>query len=121
MLEDSPDLGEAGEKQWARLRARIGLAGSFWLGFVFSPSPRSVIVLRERAERLLRTQTQTLLLIRPSSPEELWRVLPLMLEDPEPVRAGCTWVEAIPFRRPRVRSLTDPSGPALLTHAGDDQ
>src|SRR5216683_469517 len=95
MREDGPELGEAGEKQWARLRAQIELAGSFWLGFVFSPSPRSVIVLRERAERLLRTQTQTLLLVRPSSPDELRSVLPFLLESPEPMRAGCTWIEAV--------------------------
>ena len=95
MIADSPELGEAGEKQWARLRAQIELAESFWLGFVFSPSPRSVIILRERAERLLRTQTQTLLLVRPSSPDELRSVLPMLLESPEPVRAGCTWIEAV--------------------------
>jgi tetratricopeptide (TPR) repeat protein len=95
MRADSPELGEAGEKQWVRLRAQIELASSFWLGFVFSPSPRSVIVLRERAERLLRTQTQTLLLVRPSSPDELRSVLPYLLENPEPVRAGCTWIEAV--------------------------
>jgi tetratricopeptide (TPR) repeat protein len=95
MRADSPELGEAGEKQWARLRAQIELAGSFWLGFVFSPSPRSVIVLRERAERLLRMQTQTLLLVQPKSPDELRQVLPYLLENPDPVRAGCTWIEAV--------------------------
>jgi tetratricopeptide (TPR) repeat protein len=95
MIADSPELGEAGEKHWTRLRAQIELAESFWLGFVFSPSPRSVIILRERAERLLRTQTQTLLLVRPSTPDELRSVLPMLLESPEPVRAGCTWIEAV--------------------------
>ncbi len=95
MREDGPELGEAGEKQWTRLRAQIELASSFWLGFVFSPSPRSVIVLRERAERLLRTQTQTLLLVQPKSPDELRKVLPFLLENPGPVSAGCSWIEAV--------------------------
>lgn len=95
MSGDSPELGEAGEKQWARLRAQIELSESFWLGFVFSPSPRSVILLRERAERLLRTQTQPLLLVRPSAPDELRRILPMLLESPDPVSAGCTWIESV--------------------------
>ena len=95
MSADTSELGDAGEKQWARLRAQIELAGTFWLGFVFSPSPRSVIVLRERAERLLRMQTRTLLLVRPKTPDELRHALPHLLEDMEPVRAGCTWIEAV--------------------------
>ncbi len=81
----------------------VELAESFWLGFVFSPSPRSVIILRERAERLLRTQTQTLLLVRPSTPDELRSVLPMLLESPEPVRAGCTWIEAVREDSPGAR------------------
>jgi hypothetical protein len=95
MSPDSPELGEASEKQWARLRAQIELSGRFWLGFLFSPSPREVSVVRERAERLLQTQAQTLLLVRPASPDELRSVLPFLLESPEPVHAGCTWIEAV--------------------------
>ncbi len=113
MRADSPELGEAGEKQWARLRAQIELAESFWLGFVFSPSPRSVIVLRERVERLLRMQTQTLLLVRPSNPDELHSVLPMLLESPDPVQAGCTWIEAV-----REDSPGAPEQP--WTHAWDE-
>lgn len=94
-LADEP-LDAHGEAEWRRLRAQLELVGShFWLGFVFSPSPRSVMVLRGRAERLLRELDRDLLLIRPESPDKLRAVLPVLIESLKPAQAGCTWIEAV--------------------------
>lgn len=95
-IEHDEPLGAENEAQWDRLRSQIELAeDAFWLGFLFSPSPRSVIVLRERVDWLLRGQTRSLLLIKPETPDELRQVLRKLVDDEAPTRADCTWVEAV--------------------------
>jgi tetratricopeptide (TPR) repeat protein len=94
--EANDPLGAGGEAEWERLRALVELAeGSFWLGFVFSPSPRPVKVLRERVERLLKAQTRGMVVHRPERPEELAGLLQVLVEGPLPAQVGCTWVEAV--------------------------
>jgi tetratricopeptide (TPR) repeat protein len=90
---DEP-LGEAGEAEWERLRKQIEFASGFWLGFVFSPSPMHVLVLRARVTRLLAAERATVLVYRPEQPEELRSVLQRLLQEAQPP-AGCTWVEAV--------------------------
>ena len=75
-------------------RRQIELAAGFWLGFIFSPSPRPVAVLRRRVEQIYRLHASRVRLVRPSAPEELREILPRLLE-PESVGAGCIWVEAV--------------------------
>ena len=87
-------LDPAAEAEWQILRRQIELAAGFWLGFIFSPSPRPVAVLRRRVEQIYRLHASRVRLVRPSAPEELREILPRLLE-PESVEAGCIWVEAI--------------------------
>ena len=91
---DEAILDPAAEAEWQILRRQIELAAGFWLGFIFSPSPRPVAVLRRRAEQIYRLHASRVWLVRPSAPEELREILPRLLE-PESVEAGCIWVEAI--------------------------
>jgi hypothetical protein len=93
--EPDEPLGAENEAQWDRVRSQIDLAESFWLGFVFSPSPRTAAVLRERAERELQAHGKTLLLIQPATPAELRGVLLRLVDDEDPAKAGCIWVEAV--------------------------
>ena len=91
---DETILDPAAEAEWQILRRQIELAAGFWLGFIFSPSPRPVAVLRRRVEQIYRLHASRVWLVRPSAPEELREILPRLLE-PESVEAGCIWVEAI--------------------------
>ncbi len=94
-IEPDEPLGAENEAQWDRLRSQLELAEKFWLGFVFSPAPRSAVVLRERVERVLRVEGRALLLIAPATPDELRGVLRRLVEEDEPERADCVWVEAV--------------------------
>ena len=91
---DQTILDPAAEAEWQILRRQIELAAGFWLGFIFSPSPRPVAVLRRRVEQIYRLHASRVRLVRPSAPEELREILPRLLEA-ESVEAGCIWVEAI--------------------------
>ena len=91
---DEAVLDPAAEVEWQILRRQIELASGFWLGFIFSPSPRPVAVLRRRVEQIYRFHASRVRLVRPSAPGELREILPRLLE-PESVEAGCIWVEAI--------------------------
>ena len=91
---DETILDPAAEAEWQILRRQIELAAGFWLGFIFSPSPRPVAVLRRRVEQIYRLHASQVRLVRPSAPEELREILPRLLE-PESVGAGCIWVEAV--------------------------
>lgn len=109
---DEP-LGEASEAEWERLLRQMELASGFWLGFVFTPSPRSARVLEARVGRVLEARDQALLVIRPDRPEELRGVLPQLAGALAPLAAGATWVEA-------VRSDAPGSIDAPWTRAWDD-
>lgn len=89
--------------EWQRLRRQYELAEGFWLGFIFSPSPRTVVELRRQVERMLRSRRpwwmfrhrfQRLMLIQPTSPDELRNMLPRLF-DAKAARAGHVWVEAV--------------------------
>ena len=87
-------LDPAAETEWQMLRRQIEFAPGFWLGFIFCPSPRPVVALRQRVEQVYRLQTSRVRLVRPTAPEELRGILPRLLE-PESVEAGCIWVESV--------------------------
>ena len=87
-------LGLAGEAEWSRLRRQVELAEGFWLGFLFSASPRSTDVLSRRMAVLLRGQVTRFFRLQPQSPTELREVLAFLLS-PEATTAGCIWVEAL--------------------------
>jgi tetratricopeptide (TPR) repeat protein len=94
-VEPDEPLGAENEAQWDRLRTQLELAESFWLGFVFSPAPRSAAVLRRRVERVLRRDHEPLLLIQPATPVDLRGALLRLVNEDDPARAGCVWVEAV--------------------------
>ena len=87
-------LDPAAEAEWQMLRRQIEFASGFWLGFIFCPSPRPVVALRQRVEQVYRLQASGVRLVRPTAPEELREILPRLLE-PESVDAGCIWIEAV--------------------------
>ncbi len=91
---DGDDLGPAGEAEWQRLHRQLELGDGFWLGFLFSPSPRSVAILRRRLENHLRHKAEKLRLLQVDRPEDLLPSLTKLFE-PESAAAGCVWVEAI--------------------------
>lgn len=97
MLHPQADsvLNDQGEAEWRRLLSQLDLAQGFWLGFVFSASPRSVNVLRERTAEQLRSQGRRMFVHRPAEPEGLGEVLRVLLTSREAAEAGCAWVEAI--------------------------
>jgi tetratricopeptide (TPR) repeat protein len=72
----------------------VELAEGFWLGFLFSVSPRSTEVLSRRMEVLLRGQVRNFFRLQPRTPAELREVLAFLLS-PEAATAGCIWVEAL--------------------------
>jgi tetratricopeptide (TPR) repeat protein len=102
-IEPDELLGPENEAQWDRLRSQLELAEEFWLGFVFSPAPRSAAVLRERVARLLFRQRKMLLSIQPATPVELRGVLLMLVDEHEPAHAGCVWVEAVRSDSPGAR------------------
>ncbi|AGP38765.1 tetratricopeptide repeat protein [Sorangium cellulosum] len=88
-------MDAASEEQWDRLREQIELAGSFWLGFVFSAAPQTVASMRQRAEAMLEREGKRLHLVAPPEPSGLRSLLPWLLTSPDLVQAGCIWIEAI--------------------------
>jgi tetratricopeptide (TPR) repeat protein len=88
-------LDAGAEEQWQRMRAQFAFADGFWLGFVFCSSPRTIQVLRTRAEDALIEKGKDLLMRPLARPEELAGILPWLLTAVELVPAGCTWIEAI--------------------------
>jgi len=108
---DDP-LGPKGEAEWDRLRRQIEMSDGFWLGFVFSPSPRAVATLCARSDRLLRARARTTVVLRPETADAMGTVLHGLFGDPAAV-AGCTWVDA-------VRSDPPGSSPGPWTSAWDE-
>lgn len=97
----SESLNEEGEKAWLRLLAELDGKTGFWLGFVFSPSLRSVAILRERVRQKLAAESRPMVVARPERPDALPAVFAALLGQPEWVRASCIWVESV---------STDPPG-----------
>jgi tetratricopeptide (TPR) repeat protein len=95
----APDLADSllyrqGEEEWQRLRRHLELAEGFWLGYLFTPSPRTAAIFRERTERFLRSKVRTLRVLRPETPEKLKSLLPSLF-DSGTAAAGGLWIEAI--------------------------
>lgn len=88
----SGELGPEGEEQWRRLARHVQLVSGFWLGFVFTPSPLSALVLRLRLEQELALRGRTLLEISISRPDELTALLDPLPRREDIARAGCTWI-----------------------------
>ena len=86
---DEAILDPAAEAEWRILRRQIEFAPGFRFGFIFSPSPRPVSVLRRRVERIYRLRASRVWLVRPSAPEELREILP-RLSEPESVEESRT-------------------------------
>ena len=86
---DEAILDPAAEAEWRILRRQIELAAGFRLGFIFCPSPRPVVAVWRRVERIYRLHASRGRLIRPSAPEELREVLP-RLWAPESVEESRT-------------------------------
>lgn len=97
----SESLNDEGEKAWLRLSAELDGKTGFWLGFVFSPSLRSVAILRERVRQKLAAKSRAMVVARPERPDALPAVFAALLGQPEWVKASCIWVESV---------STDPPG-----------
>ena len=93
-LEEGADgLGLDGEHEWLCLRRQFELAADPWIGFIFCPAPRPVVVLRERTEFMLRYRAKKLRRITPGSPDALRGLMPQLFESVS--QADCVWVEVI--------------------------
>jgi tetratricopeptide (TPR) repeat protein len=106
----APDSGEAlldrrGEEEWQRLRRHLELAEGFWLGFLFTPSPRTAAIFRNRTERWLRSRVRSLWSFRPETPEELRTLLPSLFM-PHLAEEGCVWIEAVRADPPAASATT---------------
>ncbi|MGH2733418.1 MAG: tetratricopeptide repeat protein [Actinomycetota bacterium] len=71
-------------------RARVG----FWLGFIFTSSPKTAAALLRRVEHLMRFRGRATVLLRPEEPAVLAGLLPAILRCATPT-TGCVWVEAV--------------------------
>ena len=87
-------LGRQAEEEWRRLRRHLDFSDGFWLGFLFTGSPRVAEVFFSRTEGVLRQRALRAHRLTPASPEELAAVLPKLFDD-ESARAGCVWLEAL--------------------------
>jgi tetratricopeptide (TPR) repeat protein len=95
VAEPADLLDAAAEDEWARLRSQLELAEGFWCAFVFSPSPRQVDVIRERAERLIGSRVQRVLVVQPRTPAELASGVVPRLLGPEADDSALVWVQAV--------------------------
>lgn len=95
-------LGATGELEWERLRKDIELQKGFWLAFLFCSSPKAADLLRDRAKRMIRGQAREFCEIRPTGPEEMRQVLPILLGRASS-RVGCTWLSAVRADGPGVQ------------------
>ena len=124
---DAPEetLSPAAEAAWERVSRQVELATGFWLAFIFSPSLRTIEVMRARLEAMLKTRARPVLSFRPETPDGLRGVLQRLF-DPDAASVGCIWIEAVrvdtPIDAPRDDSAQGDQkrGEAPWTAAWDD-
>ncbi len=67
-------LGGGAEGDWQRLRRQVELGSGFWLGFLFSRSPRIAQAFAARLEGIYRSQARRFQLFRAKKPDELLKI-----------------------------------------------
>ncbi len=86
-------LGSQAEAEWQRLRRQVELSPGFWLGFLFSHSPRASRVLAARLDAVYRSHARRLQTLRAESPDEVLRIL-TRLFSADARSADAVWVVA---------------------------
>jgi len=86
-------LGAQAEAEWQRLRRQVELSSGFWLGFLFSQSPRAARIFAARLAAVYRSHVRRLLILQAESPSELSNVLQ-RLGAADVGSADATWVRA---------------------------
>ncbi len=90
---DPEFLSPEGERAWTWLRRHLDRANAFWLAFILTDDLTAQRVLRERVRTNRRLRAQPLLILQPSTPDELTDLLD-ELETRGAAPPGCTWVAA---------------------------
>ncbi|UQA60887.1 hypothetical protein [Polyangium aurulentum] len=88
------------EAAWERLRTRMSSTIGFWLGFVFAPAPAELRALRDRAARQLAIQNRNLVLVTPSTAQELGALHARLLDDRTLTASDVVWIEALHVEAP---------------------
>jgi tetratricopeptide (TPR) repeat protein len=88
------------EAAWERLRTRMSSTIGFWLGFVFAPAPAELRALRDRVARQHAIENRRLVVVAPSTAEELGELHVRVLEDRTLTESDLIWIEALHVEAP---------------------